>query len=382
MIWAQNRTTSTECPGATVRRRAAGPADVCRRTTAPCLHRHRIERRLGKARIGLGEAVGRLRQAAAGKGPRTKCPRKPLVAPSGRIQLDVANFTQNPASVTQFGNAQNTVGFRRARLALLGEYEQSTTSSKWTSPTVAATPPCQHPTRTSPRPSRTCTYRFTICPCSATSASATSRNVSGWNSSPATTTPRSWSDRLRRRTRSFPAATTASWRTTGPNTNGPHGRSASFTNQTGYDQPPTFTYDHWGLDCTMRATYLPWYDEASGGRGLLHTGLDYAYRSAPTIIGLRRSPRVGFAPSVVNMTVSTDPSRPARPDRCERLAGRRRRSGVGLRAAFRADRGLRHDAQPPRRRQQQLLRRLRLRELLPHRREPAVQPEDWAYSIA
>ena len=37
--------------------------------------------------------------------------------------MDVANFTQNPASVAQFGNAQNTVGFRRARLALLGEYE-------------------------------------------------------------------------------------------------------------------------------------------------------------------------------------------------------------------------------------------------------------------
>ena len=59
----------------------------------------------------------------------------------------------------------------------------------------------------------------------------------------------------------------------------------AFTNQTGFDQPPTFTYDHWGLDLTMRATYLPWYDEPSGGRGLLHTGLDYAYRSAPTASG-------------------------------------------------------------------------------------------------
>ena len=54
----------------------------------------------------------------------------------------------------------------------------------------------------------------------------------------------------------------------------------AFTNQTGYDQPPTFVFDHWGLDMPMRFTYLPWYDEASGGRGLVHTGLGYVFRSA------------------------------------------------------------------------------------------------------
>ena len=57
--------------------------------------------------------------AAAAK---SQAPSKPLIAPSGRIQFDVANFSQNAASVSEFGNADNSVGFRRARLALLGEY--------------------------------------------------------------------------------------------------------------------------------------------------------------------------------------------------------------------------------------------------------------------
>jgi phosphate-selective porin OprO/OprP len=55
----------------------------------------------------------------------------------------------------------------------------------------------------------------------------------------------------------------------------------------------------------MRGTYLPWYDEASGGRGLLHTGLGYVYRSAPdNTMALAARPESAFAPSVVNMTLT------------------------------------------------------------------------------
>ena len=121
----------------------------------------------------------------------------------------------------------------------------------------------------------------------------------------------------------------------------------AFTNQTGFDQPPTFVFDHWGLDMPMRATYLPWYDEASGGRGLLHTGLDYVYRSAPdNTMTLAARPESAFAPSVVNMTL-TDLND-------MQVAGRG--SSLGLWAALRAIRSLRLDRQSPRRRQQQLLR--------------------------
>ena len=30
----------------------------------------------------------------------------------------------------------------------------------------------------------------------------------------------------------------------------------------------------------MRATWLPWYDEATEGRGLIHTGVAYSHRDA------------------------------------------------------------------------------------------------------
>ena len=101
----------------------------------------------------------------------------------------------------------------------------------------------------------------------------------------------------------------------------------TFTNQTGFDQPPTFVFDHWGLDMTMRATYLPWYDEASGGRGLLHTGLGYVYRSAPdNTMTFATRPESAFAPSVVNMTL-TD---------LNDMQVAERGSGPGLRAALRA----------------------------------------------
>ena len=79
----------------------------------------------------------------------------------------------------------------------------------------------------------------------------------------------------------------------------------AFTNQTGFDQPPTFHFDHWGLDMAMRVTCLPWYDEASGGRGLFHTGIGYVYRSAPdNTMTFATRPESAFAPSVVNLTLN------------------------------------------------------------------------------
>jgi phosphate-selective porin OprO/OprP len=38
--------------------------------------------------------------------------------------------------------------------------------------------------------------------------------------------------------------------------------------------------DHLSTSMTMRGTWLPWYDEATEGRGLLHTGVAYSYRDA------------------------------------------------------------------------------------------------------
>ncbi|MHC4178560.1 MAG: OprO/OprP family phosphate-selective porin, partial [Planctomycetota bacterium] len=44
------------------------------------------------------------------------------------------------------------------------------------------------------------------------------------------------------------------------------------------DRPPFLSDDHLGTAVTMRYTLLPWYDEATEGRGLLHVGAGYSWR--------------------------------------------------------------------------------------------------------
>ncbi len=241
--------------------------------------------------------------AKAAEGPKPAAPAKPLIAPSGRIQFDVANFSQNAESNTQFGNAQNSVGFRRARLALLGEYEivdyiiemdfanrgiNSVINSKDQS---TAFKDVYVQVRELPWIGSVRVGHFKECFGleQLTSDNYTTFMERSVDDEGAFVPGRNdgimafnWSQNQR-----------ATW------------AIGAFTNQTGYDQPPTFVYDHWGLDCTMRATYLPWYDEPSGGRGLLHTGIDYSYRSAPDGIGaFAARPESAFAPAVVNFTLT------------------------------------------------------------------------------
>jgi len=45
-----------------------------------------------------------------------------------------------------------------------------------------------------------------------------------------------------------------------------------------HDEPPFFQDDNGGTAVTMRLCGTPWYDEATEGRGLLHTGIAYSYR--------------------------------------------------------------------------------------------------------
>ena len=42
--------------------------------------------------------------------------------------------------------------------------------------------------------------------------------------------------------------------------------------------------DAGGTALTMRYIYLPWYDEATEGRGYLHTGIGYTYRDVPELV--------------------------------------------------------------------------------------------------
>ncbi len=234
---------------------------------------------------------------------KQKAASKPLVVPYGRIQMDVANFSQNAASIAQFGNAQNTVGFRRARLGMQGEYgvvsyvfemdfanrgSNSTINSKDQS---TAFKDVYIQVNDLPMLGHVRVGHFREC---FGLEELTSTNY-------ITFMERSIDDEgafVPGRNNGIMAFNCtederATW------------AIGTFTNQTGYDQPPTFVYDHWGLDLAMRATYLPWYDEASGGRRLLHTGLGYVYRSAPDdTMKLAARPESAFAPSVVNMTLT------------------------------------------------------------------------------
>ena len=225
---------------------------------------------------------------------------KPLIAPTGRIQFDAASFNQNPASYQQFGNVHNAVGFRRARLALLGEYQlidyiiemdfanrgaDAVINSKAQS---TAFKDVYIQMRELPVLGNLRVGHFKEC-----------FGLDQLNSDNYTTfMERSLCDEgafVPGRNNGIMAfnwaeSQRATW------------AIGAFTNQTGFDQPPTFQYDHGGYDVTMRATYLPWYDEPSGGRGYLHTGVDFAYRTAPDHLGIFAiRPESAFAPSVVNL---------------------------------------------------------------------------------
>ncbi len=59
--------------------------------------------------------------------------------------------------------------------------------------------------------------------------------------------------------------------------------------------------DNGGWAVTARATWLPWYDEATEGRGLLHTGLAYRYLDFDTSgARFRARPETGVGPRVVD----------------------------------------------------------------------------------
>jgi len=229
---------------------------------------------------------------------------KPLVAASGRIHFDIASFSQDATSTAQFGDVPNAVGFRRARIALLGEafdvvdyiFEMdfanrgvdSLINSKDQS---TAFKDVYVQVQELPLLGNVRVGHFKECfgldqlisdnytTFMERSIDDEGAFVPGRNNG---LMAFNWTENER-----------ATW------------AIGTFTNHTGFDQPATFQFDRWGLDLTMRATYLPWYDEPSGGRGLFHTGLAYAYRSAPDHIAtFAARPEAAFGPGVVNFILT------------------------------------------------------------------------------
>lgn len=66
-------------------------------------------------------------------------------------------------------------------------------------------------------------------------------------------------------------------------------------------EPPIWQDDDGGAAMTGRLTFLPWYDEASGGRGLLHTGVAYSYRNiADGTVRFRNRNEAHLGPYIVD----------------------------------------------------------------------------------
>jgi phosphate-selective porin OprO/OprP len=215
----------------------------------------------------------------------------------------MANFTQDATSFSQYGNALNSVGFRRARIALLGEYEvvdyivemdfanrgadalvnskDQSTAFKDVYIQVRELPVLGivrvgHFKEGFGLEQLTSDNYTTFMERSlideGTFVPGRNNGIQAFN----------WTENKR-----------ATW------------SIGAFTNQTGFDQPPLFQFDQWGLATTMRGTYLAWYDEPSGGRGLLHTGVDYSYRSAPDHQGnFATRAESGFSPAIISMKLT------------------------------------------------------------------------------
>jgi phosphate-selective porin OprO/OprP len=69
-----------------------------------------------------------------------------------------------------------------------------------------------------------------------------------------------------------------------------------------------------GLSLTERFTWLPWYDECTEGRGLLHTGISYSYRDPGNgsgtgeIVQFTQTSEAHLGPSIINMVFNGSPS--------------------------------------------------------------------------
>ena len=283
-----------------------------------------------------------------------------MIAPSGRIQFDTAAFSQNAASTSQ-GYEQDAIGFRRARIALLGEYEmvdyiiemdfanRGPESEFYGKTQSTAFKDVYIQVRDLPVLGNVRVGHFKECfgleqftgdnftTFMERSVCDEGAFVPGRNDG---IMAFNWTENER-----------ATW------------AIGAFANATGLDQPPLIQTNDWGAAVTARTTFLPWYDVNSNGRGLLHLGVDYSYRTAYNDLGkFATRPEANFADALINMSLPN----------VKDWQVVERGSGAGLRTALFAVGSFWHVRRVRQRRHQHLLGHVRLCELLSHRRKPAL----------
>ena len=86
---------------------------------------------------------------------------------------------------------------------------------------------------------------------------------------------------------------------------GENGTWAAGVFRTMGDTPPYLADDRGFYAGTGRITWVPWYDEASDGRGVFHVGAAYSYRDfSNTSVRVSQRPETGVGPNVVDTRIS------------------------------------------------------------------------------
>jgi len=254
---------------------------------------------------------------------KAKLPMSPQVG--GMIQMDMAMFSQQGGSVADYNTAQNALEFRRARLSVAGEgwnvidykLEMDFATLASGGLTYGATGATQLPGYAKPIEQvdmKDCYITIKELPLLGNVRMGHMKEPFGLEQQTSdrfsTFMERSIADEGALVPARQNGVMAFNW------TEGERATWAAGVFRTNCVAPPD--YINWGnsgnTSVTGRVTYLPWYDEATEGRGLLHLGMAGSYRAMGTEVlssgtlnqfSIGARPEAHLAPKVVGLTLNT-----------------------------------------------------------------------------
>jgi phosphate-selective porin OprO/OprP len=252
-------------------------------------HRFNADASLAERVAELEDELDKIKAKEAAA--KEKAAGKPSVKVGGRIQVDWATFDQNPASILQADDMQNGTRFRRARMFISGDafdvvdYKiqfdfAGQTDFKDVYITVKELPILGH-VRVGHYKEPWSLEELTSDKHISFMEKGLPNGLVGGRSIGVTAFD-------------YSEAETMTWAV------------GAFVSEIG-ETPPIFQDDRSGTAVTMRYTLLPWYDWATEGRGLLHTGICYSYRDiADEAVQWRARPEAHLANPVVDTLAQLD----------------------------------------------------------------------------
>ena len=248
----------------------------------------------------LEEALKKAEDKAAAD--KKKTAGKPSVNVGGRVQIDMAGFQQNDISKEQSGNINNGVEFRRARIALSGDaFDVVEYKAEFDFAT---------PTNAAPTSPGTNSYTDQVAfkdvyigikelPLAGNFRVGHFKEPFGLDQLTSSRSITFMERSLGDEGAIVPGRNMGMM--VGNTFDDEHGTWATgwFVSRQ-VETPPLWQNDNGGSAMTMRYTYLPWYDEATEGRGLWHVGAAYSYRDTPDgYIAASARPECHLANSVI-----------------------------------------------------------------------------------